>query len=96
MNQQQIDAHSRYIVLHNIALPISKGACQATDWLDALDYFPSYIGYGGQYTWGGYVSYLLKYVGEKGFQDAMNLIGPKKFLVRYEKMPSYTPQERIK
>lgn len=73
------------LVLHNIVLPIESNASSG-QWIDALDYYPNYIRFGGKYEWGAYVSWLLKYAGEVGFQEAMALLTPPVFLDRYLKV----------
>ncbi len=80
-----------YLILHNVVLPITA---QANDiaWMDALDYYPAYLRYGGTYTWGAYVSWLLKEAGVEGFRDLFSLFGAKAFLSRYEPMVNLAPR----
>ena len=89
--------------LHNIAIPqpleIDAGNASIA-YLIALDYFPEYILYGGQYTWGGYNSWLLKELERTSkvkaadiMKDAMYLAGgAEQFLALYREMPTFKPQ----
>jgi len=74
-----------FLVLDNVALPITTNATGG-QWIDALDYFPNYRIHGGRLSWGGYVSWLLKYAGEEGFTEAFQLLTPMGFLERYKKV----------